>query len=129
MDINVFTNEIMCTFIFISVILMVKGKYTADARVGIGAAMCVVLTLLCCISASNKLGACFNPAVGSTLTINSILYLGKQHRLYRYAYAYIAGPFIGALCAGVFHNLHAPSHEPEEEHREFDASQKEKMLS
>merc|ERR1740123_1642439 len=36
MDINVFTNEIMCTFIFISVILMVEGKYTADARVGIG---------------------------------------------------------------------------------------------
>ena len=70
MDIQVLVNEIICTFIFISVILMVKGKHTAGDRVGIGAAMCVVLTLLCVISATNKFGACFNPAVGVSLTTN-----------------------------------------------------------
>jgi len=70
MDLQVLINEIMCTFIFISVILMVKGKHTAGDRKGIGAAMCVVLTLLACIAATNKFGACFNPAVGVALTTN-----------------------------------------------------------
>ena len=70
MDIQVLTNEIICTFIFISVILMVKGEHTAGDRKGIGAAMCVVVTLLAVISATNKFGACFNPAVGIALTTN-----------------------------------------------------------
>ena len=77
MDLNVVINETVCTFIFVSVILMVKGQHTAGARKGIGAAICVVVTLLCCISGTNKLGACFNPAVGIALTTNSILWLGS----------------------------------------------------
>ena len=70
MDLNVCVNEIMCTFIFVSVILMVKGHHTAGERKGIGAAIVVVFTLLCCIAGTNKLGACFNPAVGIALTSN-----------------------------------------------------------
>ena len=73
MDKAVLINEIMCTFIFVSVILMVKGQHTAGDRVGVGAAMVVVLTLLCCISGTNKFGACFNPAVGVALTTNSVM--------------------------------------------------------
>ena len=70
MDLQVLTNEILCTFIFVSVILMVKGEHTAGDRKGIGAAICVVVTLMCCIASTNKFGACFNPAVGVSLTIN-----------------------------------------------------------
>lgn len=70
MDLAVITNEIVCTFVFISVILMVKGQHTAGDRVGIGAAFCVVVTLLCCIVGTNKFGAAFNPAVGVALTTN-----------------------------------------------------------
>ena len=70
MDLQVLTNEIMCTFIFVSVILMVKGEHTAGDRKGIAAAICVVLTLMCCIAATNKFGACFNPAVAVSLTVN-----------------------------------------------------------
>ena len=49
MDLNVLINEVVCTFIFVSVILMVKGQHTAGDRVGIGAAFFVCITLMCCI--------------------------------------------------------------------------------
>ena len=135
MDLQVLTNEIVCTFIFISVILMVKGKHTAGDRVGIGAAMCVVLTLLAVISATNKLGACFNPAVGVALTSNSVMMLSSESKagnayLYHYCYAYIIGPLVGGLMAGLFHNLAAEAHKPCNEHEnEFDATHREKMIS
>jgi len=122
MDLNVVINEVICTFIFISVILMVKGQHTAGDRVGVGAAMCVVVTLLCCIAGTNKLGACFNPAVGIALTTNAMLYMGKQHYLYHYLYAYTLGPALGGLCAGLFHIFHAPLHEDDDPTADFDQS-------
>lgn len=112
MEMNVAINEVFCTFIFISVILMVKGKHTAGDRVGVGAAMAVVVTLLCVISGTNKFGACFNPAVGIALPANSVLWLGKSPYLYHYVYIYTLGPALGGLLAGFFHLLHAPAHEP-----------------
>ena len=105
MDLQVVINEMMCTFIFISVILMIKGKHTAGDRQGLAAAFSVVLTLLCCIAATNKLGACFNPAVGISVTLNSILWIGKQEYLYHYLYAYTLGPAAGGLLAGFFHTM------------------------
>ena len=132
MDLQVLTNEIVCTFIFISVILMVKGEHTAGDRKGIGAAMCVVLTLLCVIVSTNKLGACFNPAVGFALTANSIFMLSSAGKagnayLYHYLYAYVLGPLIGGLCAGFFHNLVAKEHEPV--NQGFSNEHKESMIN
>ena len=49
----VLLNEIVCTFLFVSVILMVKGEHTAGDRKGVCAALCVVSTLLCVISGTN----------------------------------------------------------------------------
>ena len=51
--------------------------------------------------------------------------------LYHYTYAYILGPLCGGLLAGIFHNIAAKMHEPEDdrERRNFDSSQKEKMLN
>jgi len=129
MDLNVIINEVVCTFIFVSVILMVKGEHTAGDRRGIGAAMSVVVTLLCCIAATNKYGAAFNPAVGIALTINSILKLGKAHYLYHYCYAYTLGPALGGLFAGFFHIIHAKAHKPVDELKAFDHSQKETLLA
>ena len=75
--------------------------------------MAVVVTLLCCICATNNYGACFNPAVGVTLTLNSMFYFGKASYLHHYAYAYTLGPALGGLCAGLFHLLHREAHKPE----------------
>ena len=112
MDLNVVINEIICTFIFVSVILMVKGEHTAGERTGISAAICVVATLMCCISGTNMLGACFNPAVGIALTSNSIAVLGGAHYMRHYLYAYTLGPSLGGLIAGLFHIFHREHHKP-----------------
>ena len=128
MGINVFTNEVLCTFIFVSVILMVKGKHTAGERVGIGAAMVVCLTLLCVIAATNALGACFNPAVALSASLNSVFWLGNNEYLYHYLYAYTLGPAMGGLLAGCFHCLHAKAFEPDDRAKDFDASQKESFI-
>ena len=128
MDLNVVLNEIICTFIFVSVILMVKGEHTAGDRKGIGAAMCVVATLTCIIAGTNQLGACFNPAVGITLTANSIFMLGKAHFRYHYLYAYTLGPVLGGLIAGLFHIFHREAHKPVDNHDSYDSSQKENLL-
>ena len=128
MNLAVIINEIVCTFIFVSVILMVKGKHTAGDRKGIGAAMVVVLTLLGVIAATNKYGACFNPAVGTSLTLNQVLRLGHARKFYHYLYAYTVGPAIGGLFAGLFHIVHAKAHEPIHGRSHTDESQVESFL-
>ena len=127
-DLPVCINEVLCTFVFISVILMIKGQHTAGDRKGLGAAMTVVLTLLACIAATGKFGGAFNPAVGLTLTTNGLIYLGHQHYIYHYLYAYTLGPLLGGLLAGFFHLVHAPAHKTPDSTRDFDASQKETLL-
>ena len=112
MDLNVVINEVLCTFIFVSVILMIKGDHTKGERVGVSAAIAVVFTLMCCIAGTNSLGACFNPAVGLALTSNSIAMLGSAHFRYHYLYAYTLGPALGGLCAGLFHIFHREHHKP-----------------
>ncbi len=113
MDLQVFVNETVCTALFVSVILMVKGKHTAGERKGLGAALVVVSTLLCMISGTNKLGACFNPAVGVSVTLNSIFWLGSgKSYLFHYLYAYMLGPILGGILAGMLHILHAKAHVP-----------------
>ena len=122
MDLQVLTNEIMCTFIFVSVILMIKGDKTKGERKDIAAAICVVFTLMCCIAATNKFGACFNPAVAVSLTVNQIAMLSDASKasngyLYHYTYAYILGPLFGGLLAGIFHNIAAKLHEDDDDER------------
>jgi glycerol uptake facilitator-like aquaporin len=119
MYVAVIVNEIICTFLFVSVILMVKGEHTAGDRKGICAALVVVSTLLCVISGTNKLGACFNPAVATGFTTWSVLRIDTgplpNNFLYDYLWCYMVGPFLGGLFAGLFHLIHAKFHAPEEE--------------
>ena len=72
MDMNVMTNEVLCTFMFISVILCVKGEHTHGDRKGISAAVAVCATLMGMVACTAKLGGSFNPAVGITATTNAI---------------------------------------------------------
>ena len=71
-DQQVLTNEIICTFIYVSVILMVKLKQahiqlTSD---GISSALGVILTLFGVLKTGGKLGSCYNPAVAAAITSN-----------------------------------------------------------
>ena len=64
-EIGAFLSEIVCTFIFISVILMVKDPITAPSQNGWLCCFTVGLALLSCITLSGgHTGAALNPAVG-----------------------------------------------------------------
>ena len=116
MDMQVVTNEVICTFIFVSVILMVKGKHTAGVSDGMSGPIAVVLTLLGMIAVGNKFGAAYNPAVGIALIANQVIMQGKLLYLYHYLYAYTLGPALGGTVAGFFHLIHKQLHEPEHHH-------------
>lgn len=118
MDLQVMVNEIIGTFLFVSVILMVKGEHTAGDRKGVCAAMCVTATLLTCITGTTRLGACFNPAVGISLSAFSVMkystFYENTHFMTHYTYAYTLGPALGGLLAGLFHLVHKKAFEPDE---------------
>ena len=121
MNINTLVNEIVCTFIFVSVILMVKGKNTAPTTDGIAGAIGVVATLMGMIKTGMRLGACYNPAVGVALILNQYLVLSSSDTtgyLTHYAYAYLAGPAIGGAAAGLFHLMHAKAFEEKKDLRD-----------
>ena len=60
-----YISETFCTFLFISVILMVKNPLTAVSKDGWYGAFTVGIALLACIClAGGHTGAALNPAVG-----------------------------------------------------------------
>ena len=117
------TNEVVCTFIFVSVILMIKIKeeHIRVTKDGISGALGVALTLLGMIQTGGKLGACYNPAVAVTLTANAVIFLDDPAGyLTHYAPYYFIGPLIGGMFAGMFHLFHRKvllEGEEEGEHR------------
>ena len=104
LDFQVLFNEMVVTFVFITVILQFKGgantQPSSDSLVGI---MSICLTLLACIKASGQLGGCLNPAVGLTLGVNQVLHLGNENSVMsHYIYAFMLGPLLGSVASGLF---------------------------
>jgi len=62
-DFQAFWSQALCTFIFVSVILILKGHRTGPTRDGIHVALTVALVLWGLITLDYHTGACFNPAV------------------------------------------------------------------
>ena len=68
-------------------------------------ALGVALTLLAMIQTGGKLGACYNPAVAVTLTVNQVTYLNNTNgQLSHYLPYFLMGPFLGGALAGIFHH-------------------------
>ena len=106
----------MATFVFVSVILMVKGLGgTAPTADGAAGAMAVVATLYGVIYVSLHNGACMNPAVA--LGLSALRWQAGEagsdpNRVYaHYLYAYMLGPAVGGVMAGAFGLLHKKVHD------------------
>jgi len=104
----------MCTFIFVAVILVLKGSYTNPSKDGVLQALTVALTLGGLIQVANHTAASFNPAVTVGLTVLQVNNLDNTDGyLTHYFYAYFLGPLVGGALAGIFSRFHNPHHAPE----------------
>ena len=104
-------TQVTCTFIFVAVILMIKGQGTAPSRDGALQALTVALTLGGLIQVANHHAATFNPAVSTALTLFQNMVLENEGGyLTHYFYAYAFGPMIGAMLAGFFSRFHNSLH-------------------
>jgi aquaporin Z len=71
---NAFMVEMICTFIFVLINLLVKTGKTSPSGDGFLSCLAVAFTLLAMICvAHNKSGACLNPAVGIAQTLFEII--------------------------------------------------------
>lgn len=121
-DFQAFWSQAFCTWIFVTVILMLKGPKTGPSKDGINVAIAVGLTLWALITVNSHMGACYNPAVALANTYFQMQYLDDSNSwLSHYFYAYTAGPALGGACAGLFYLLHQSFHSVQEEsHRDSD---------
>ena len=76
---NAFAVEMICTFIFVMINLLVKTLKTSPTNDGFLSCLAVAFTLLAmiCCSASVS-GACLNPAVAIAQTIFEICVIGPS---------------------------------------------------
>ena len=112
---QVLLNEIVCTFIFVFMVLHVKGKNTSPSPIGVNGALVVALTLYAVIYAGTAFGACYNPAIGASFAFLDFLMKKNGVYVYAYWYMYILGPFIGGALAGFVHWVHESCHAKEKE--------------
>lgn len=104
---KVFFAEAVCTFLFISFVLMVKkhnGSNNAPINsLCIGAALYMAITM-----ASGMSGGCLNPAVGFLQSnfqkfANTTIFPNAPETSLIYVPAYLFGPMFGGFVAGMWH--------------------------
>ena len=120
-----FLSEAGATFLFISVILMVKFHNDKNCP-GILGCLAVGGTLFGMINMIGQIsGAAINPAVGfvQTMAINMMYGTEMNHAQRRIntesMWIYVAGPFTGGLLAALFSMFNARQLEPKEPEREM----------
>lgn len=103
---KVVITEATCTFLFVSMVLMVV-KHNGSDQMPINA-LGIAISLYCAITlASGISGGCINPAVGLLQTLfqrsaNAMVYSGPSTSVV-YAPAYVGGTFLGGFIAGMYH--------------------------
>ena len=102
-------NELICTFIFVSVRLTLKLKEHGFkvANNSVSEALGTSIGLLAMLKTGNKLGVCQNPAILLAVTLNAELFLAENtSNLVHYVPFYLIGPVLGACLAALFFNYH-----------------------
>lgn len=99
--------EAVCTFIFVSMVLMVVKHNGAD-QMPINALAIAFSLYLAIQMASGISGGCINPVVGLLQSMfqkfaNTKIFPNAPETEVVYVPAYVGGPFLGGFVAGMFH--------------------------
>ena len=117
---NTFFIEMICTFVFVLINLLVKTGKTSPTEDGFLSCLAVALTLLAMLTISGgKTGACLNPAVGIAQTLFEIIQFGDgipfanfhPSNFSYYLWLYTVAPVTGALLAGLAHRGHLKAYD------------------
>ena len=105
---NAIMFQLYTTFIFVSLILLIKSDKVAPTKDGLLGAFGVSLTLFgMCNLATTQGGAVFNPAVAMGLLtwdcINSDTFYESTKE---YSWSFFATPLVAGLLAGLVHIAH-----------------------
>jgi len=107
-----FFLQMMSTFVFVFVVMMVKGKFSSPTNDGTLGAISVSAALFAQINVCGNLGgACFNPAVALaqlTWGISQTDGAVRDSQIH-YAWIYLLAPFIGGAFAGITGIFHEQS--------------------
>jgi glycerol uptake facilitator-like aquaporin len=97
-----FQIEVICTFIFVLVILIMKTQKTAPTSDGFLACGSICLTLgAMCLVAGPHTGGGINPAVGLAQTLWAVWNFGTVNPVfYQNLWLYICAPSFGGILAG-----------------------------
>lgn len=110
LGIQCFYTQVVLTFVFVSVILVIKDVRKAGTNAGMTVpilqALAVVGTLYGCIQAASHTGAGFNPAISIGQWLLSLTFLeNTNHYLSHYIWCFTLGPALGGIIAGIFHHM------------------------
>ena len=99
--------EAVCTFVFVSMVLMVVKHNGAD-QMPINALAIGFSLYLAIQMASGISGGCINPVVGLFQSLfqkmaNTTIFPNAPETEVTYIPAYVGGPFLGGFVAGMFH--------------------------
>ena len=104
---KVFFCETICTFIFVSMVLMVV-KHNGSEYMSVNALAIGMSLFLAIQMASGISGGCINPAVGLFQSLfqkmaNTSIFPNAPETSMVYVPCYVGGPFFGGFIAGMFH--------------------------
>jgi glycerol uptake facilitator-like aquaporin len=104
---NAFNIEVICTFMFVFVILIVSDARLSPTKQGLLAVLGVVWNLMALTRTAGASGACLNPSVGFAQTILQYTQavIPDEH-FSTVMYMYVFGPLVGGCIAGLTHRGH-----------------------
>ena len=112
-----FYMEVVCTFIFVLLILHVTGKHTGGDDLGAWKVPAICLNLWALCSVDYFTGASFNPALAVGLTTFQRWWYPNDPAgvMTHYMWIYIAGALCGGILAGIYYWWHETLFEKDDE--------------
>ncbi len=118
MDYQILIIQAVGTLVLCFVLNYVTGKYSASKDQGLRG-LSYASTFMLLIYTARRQGWCFNPAVALAICLQEAYNAPNAHDyLFRYTYAYVSGPIIGALLSGLIYMAYEAEIAPKDDKEE-----------